>query len=550
MRHESFDYIIVGAGSAGCVLANRLSEDPAARVLLLEAGGPDAHPLIHIPLGVGKLYEKNLFDWGYLSEPEPGLNGRRLKLTRGKVLGGSSSVNMMAFTRGHPADFDRWASKGASGWSYREVLPYFIKSERWQHGGSATRGGDGPVGVEFARFEDPITDAWTEAGRQRGYTVTDDYNGSQQEGFGRGQYSIHNGRRVSTAVAYLRPALRRRNLTLHTGVLAKQILFEGSRAIGVQYTRNGVIGTCHAEREVIVAGGAFNSPQLLMLSGIGPAAELRAHGIRPLVDLPVGRNLQEHLGVRLYWERRDRSPFHRAMRFDRMALSMLRAHLFGTGVATTHPSAMHAFIKSAPNLAAPDIEFIFRYAPQDAHLWFPGVRAPYADGYGLVPVLLHPRSRGQVRLRSASHTDPVRINYCAFAEPSDLQTLRRGVELARELGESAALEGLRGRETAPGSLLSTAQQIDDWIRNTAVPVHHPVGTCAMAGPEAVLDPGLSVYGVQGLRVVDASVMPDLVSAHINASVIMIAERAADLILGRPQRAATTPESAVQVGVPT
>ena len=336
---DKFDYVIVGAGSAGCVLANRLSEDPSVKVLLLEAGGSDAHPLISIPLGVGRIYEKQLFDWGYETEPEPGLGGRTIKPTRGKVLGGSSSVNMMAFTRGHRGDYDRWARKGATGWSYDDVLPYFRRVESWEGGADAYRGADGPVKVEFGGFRDDLDGAWLDAARECGHPTPADYNGAEQEGVGRGQYSIHKGRRASAAVAYLRPALSRPNLQVISGALAHRILFEGNRAVGIEYSQKGVTAEARAGREVIVSGGSYNTPQLLMLSGIGPARHLEAQGIRPLADLPVGQNLQEHIGARVYWARKQQGSFHRSMRFDRMAVAMLQAWLFGTVHALERPAA-------------------------------------------------------------------------------------------------------------------------------------------------------------------------------------------------------------------
>ena len=529
---SDYDYVIVGAGSAGCVLANRLSADAEVRVLLLEAGGPDTHPLIHIPLGVGRIYDKQMFDWGYETEPDPGLGGRTIKPIRGKVLGGSSSVNMMAFTRGHRGDYDRWARNGATGWSYEEVLPYFKRVESWEGGADDYRGAGGPVKVQFGRFKDDLNQAWLEAARECGIPCSPDYNGKQQEGFGRGQYSMDGGRRSSASVAYLRSLIKRANLSVLTGAHARRVLLQGTRATGVEYSRQGRLFEVHARREVILSGGTFNTPQLLMLSGIGPARHLETSGIRPVLDLPVGQNLQEHIAARVYWERKQKSPFHRNMRFDRMAFAMLQAHFFGTGPATTHPSALHAFIKTRPELEVPDIEFIFRYAPQEARLWFPWINPGYDDGFGVVPALMHPRSRGEVLLRSTNPEDKVRIRLNAFADPRDLANLRAGVELAREVGRAKALDPYRGAELSPGPNITGPQDIEAWIRGAAVPVHHASGTCAMGSSAgAVLDPELRVRGMESLRVVDASVLPDLVTAHINACVLMIAEKASDLIRG-------------------
>jgi 4-pyridoxate dehydrogenase len=530
----SYDYVIVGGGSAGCVLANRLSEDGAASVLLIEAGGRDLHPFIHIPLGMGKMHERDMFNWGYRTEAEPNMNGREIEAMRGKVLGGSSSINVMAYTRGNRGDYDRWAQKGALGWSYADVLPYFKRCETWEGGENPWRGGAGPVGTEFAKTTDPVYDAWLEAARAAGFPVTDDYNGRQQEGFGRGQYTIRGGYRSSAATAYLRPAKSRPNLDVVTGALATRVLMQGTRATGVEYIK-GIRETVrgNADREVILAGGAFNTPPLLMLSGIGPADHLRATGIKPVVDLPVGKNLQDHLAVIIFFERLNESVFRRDMRFDRMAVSMLRAYFLGTGPGTVVPGGLHAFVKTRPELAVPDIEFMFRGAPADTHLWFPGIRPAYVDGYGIRPTLLHPDSRGEILLRSGDPREAPRIAYNFFSAPNDLPRLREGFKRAREVAYQAPMDAYRGRETSPGDAVKTDAEIDAFIRRTAITAHHPCGTCAMGTtPDTVTDPELRVRGVEHLRVVDASVMPDLVSAHINACVLMIAEKASDMIRKR------------------
>ena len=529
-----YDYVIVGGGSAGCVLANRLSEDGTASVLLIEAGGRDLHPFIHIPLGMGKMHERDMFNWGYRTEPEPNMNGREIEAMRGKVLGGSSSINVMAYTRGNRGDYDRWAQKGALGWSYADVLPYFKRCETWEGGENPWRGGAGPVGTEFAKTTDPVYDAWLDAARAAGFPVTDDYNGRQQEGFGRGQYTIRGGYRSSAATAYLRPAKSRPNLDVVTGALATRVLMHGTRATGVEYAQ-GIRETVrvNADREVILAGGAFNTPPLLMLSGIGPADHLRATGIKPVVDLPVGKNLQDHLAVIIFFERLNESVFRHDMRFDRMAVSMLRAYFFGTGPGTVVPGGLHAFVKTRPELAVPDIEFMFRGAPADTHLWFPGIRPAYVDGYGIRPTLLHPDSRGEILLRSSDPREAPRIAYNFFSAPNDLPRLREGFKRAREVAYQAPMAPYRGRETSPGDVVKTDAEIDAFIRRTAITAHHPCGTCAMGTtPDTVTDPELRVRGVEHLRVVDASVMPDLVSAHINACVLMIAEKASDIIRKR------------------
>jgi 4-pyridoxate dehydrogenase len=534
---ETYDYIIVGAGSAGCVLANRLTEDASTRVLLLEAGGEDNHPFIRIPLGVGKLHEHRMFDWGYNTVPEAGMANRELMTLRGKVLGGSSSINMTAFTRGTPADFDRWARNGATGWSWNEVLPYFKRIETWEGGETPLRGGSGPVRVEYARSDDPLEKALEKAVTAAGLPLTDDYN-AQSVGFGRTQFNLRNGRRDSASRAYLGGIMDRKNLTVHTHAIARKILLDGTKAYGIEYSRNGAIVDARANAEVILSGGSMNTPQLLMLSGIGPADHLREFGITPLVSLPVGDNLQDHLKGVLLWARKaPRGTFHKLMRYDRIAIAMVQAYLFGRGPASIMPLGIQGYIKSSPELDVPDLEFMLRGAPIYAGPHFPGIIKAYVDAYGLDPVILHPKSRGTIRLQSADPLAKVRIAYNYFSDPegADIAKMRQGFRMAREIGAQPAFDAYRGPEINPGPDVVTDEQIDAHLRRTSVTVSHPVATCRMGADgdaNTVVDPELRVRGIQNLRVVDASVFPDLVSAHTNAAVYMVAERASDLIRGR------------------
>lgn len=532
---REFDYIIVGAGSAGCVLAGRLSEDSNARVLLLEAGGPDNDPLIRIPLGMGKMHEQRKHDWGFDAEAEDSVNGREIEAMRGKVIGGSSSINVMAYVRGHSGDYDRWAQKGAEGWSYADILPYMRKCEDWEGGEDPWRGAGGPLRTQWARNDDPMLEDWKQACVQAGYSLTDDYNGEYPEGFGVSQSTISGGRRCSAAYAYLHPARSRPNLTVETNAYANRVIMDGNRAVGVEYEQKGRTIEARAAREVILSGGVFNSPQLLMLSGIGPADHLREVGIEPVIDSKgVGKNLQDHLAVLVHYARTTGSPFQELMRFDRIALAMVQAYLFNSGPATILPSGLHGYIKTRPELAVPDIQFLFRGTSPKAGMWFPGIKKKYEEGFGMRPVLLHPESTGEVLLRSNDPKAKPRIIQNFLSSPNDLPKLREGVKRIREIIGQSALDPWRGAELAPGADVQSDDDIDGWIRQTAITAHHPSCSCPMGpGDDRPLDNECRVKGAEGLRVVDAAAMPDLVSGNINACVLMIAEKAADHIKGGP-----------------
>ncbi len=523
-----YDYIIIGAGSAGCVLANRLSERSDLRVLLLEAGPRDWHPFIHMPAGIAKLVGKKGVNWDYSTEPERHLDGRRLWWPRGKVLGGSSSINAMCYIRGVPGDYDDWDAHGATGWGWNDVLPYFRRSEGNSRGGDALHGADGPLSVDDLRYHNPLSDAFVEAGVQAGYPANRDFNGVTQQGFGFYQVTQRDGARCSAARAYLEPARKRPNLTIVTGALVNRIVIERGRATGVVYTAGGKAYFQAAEREVLVSGGAINSPQLLMLSGIGPADHLREHGIDVRHDLPgVGANLQDHLDICTI----DRC--NQPLTYDRTndVRIAFDYYLFRRGPGTSNIAETGGFVRSRFAVDdRPDLQFHFVPAILDDH----GRNRLPGFGYTVHACALRPKSRGRLRLASADPSDKLRIhaNYLSDPDGYDLQMLVEAVRVSRQLLSQPALQPYRAGELFPGEGKRSDTELAAFVRAKAETIYHPIGTCRIGTDvDAVVDPELRVRGIAGLRVVDASVMPSLIGGNTNAPTIMIAERAADLILG-------------------
>ena len=531
----TYDYIVIGAGSAGCVVAARLTEDPNTSVLLVEAGSKDSHPYIHMPLGFLRAMLNPKYSWGYGSEPEPHLNDRRLMLPRGKVLGGSSSINGMFYMRGHPRDYDTWRQMGCEGWGYADVLPYFKRMETSWRGAGKYHGGDGPLQVQAIDTRRLLHDPLMQTAALAGYPVSDDLSGEHPEGFSKGEVTIDKrGRRSSAYRAYVHPAQRRPNLHLQTDALTTRVLIENGRACGVEFSHEGALHQVHAEREVVLAGGTYNSPQLLMLSGIGPAEQLHQHGITPIVDLPgVGKNLSEHPNVMMGFAAKEPVTFLKELRYDRAAIWAAQWALFGNGPFATQINSCNILLRTTPDVEQPDIQLMCNPVRMDANLWFPGLTRQLAHSFQVGVVILHPHSRGQVTLRSASPLDSPRVSLNLMASPAEFAMMRRGIREARRIYRSGPQGELTGEETIPGSTIDSDQELDDFIRRACSVTQHPVGTCSMGmGPDAVVDPQLKVIGIQGLRVADASIMPTVPGANTNASAIMVGEKAADLLLGR------------------
>lgn len=526
-----FDYIIVGAGSAGCVLANRLSENPEHRVLLLEAGASDWNPLVHMPAGIAQLVGQKGINWDYNTAPEQQLNQRSLWWPRGKVLGGSSSINAMCYIRGHAKDYDEWQELGAEGWNWNNVLPYFKKSESNERGNSEFHGANGPLSVSDPRYLNPLTAVFLEASEQAGFSINRDFNGATQEGFGCYQTTTRDGQRCSSAKAYLKPVRKRKNLKVITNATASRIIFENGRASALVYSVAGK-GFCEAaKQEIILCGGSINSPQLLMLSGIGPSAHLQQHGIEVVVDLPgVGGNLQDHLDVCTL------QKCTQAITYDtsNQVAAGIKYFLFKQGPGTSNVAESGGFLRTAlAEDERPDLQFHFVPAQLDDH----GRTKLPGSGYTLHACFLRPKSRGRIYLTSNNiqHKPRIEAGYLTDTDGFDLKVMVEAIKISRKILAQAAFDEYRGIETFPGKDVQSDADFEAFIREKSESIYHPVGTCKMgtkSDKNAVLDEQCRVFGVQGLRVVDASAMPKLISGNTNAPTIMMAERVADMIIKR------------------
>ena len=524
-----FDYVIVGAGSAGCVLANRLSADGRHSVLLLEAGPKDSNLWIHVPLGYGKLFKEKTVNWMYQTEPEPGLNGRQVFQPRGKVLGGSSSINGLLYVRGQHEDYDRWRQRGNAGWGHDDVLPYFKKAEDQQRGADEYHGAGGPLPVSDMLHADPLSGAFIKAAIEAGIPDNPDFNGATQEGAGWFQTTTRNGRRASTARSYLGPAKGRSNLHIETAALAQRILFEGRRATGIEYRQNGALRTVRARREILISSGAYNSPQLLQLSGVGPADLLKSHGIDVVLDAPgVGNDLQDHMQVRIVMRCAQPITLNDILNHPgRRIMAGARYAAFRKGPLTIAAGTSGAFFKTDPRLASPDVQIHFLPFSTDKM----GEKLHPYSAFSASVCQVRPESRGTLRIKSA---DPmaapeIRINY--LATETDRNVNVEGLKILRRILAAPALKPFVVEESEPGAKVVSDEDLLAFCRQRGSTVYHPTSTCRMGNDSlAVVDQRLRLRGIEGLRVVDASVMPDLVSGNTNAPVIMIAEKASDMIL--------------------
>ncbi|NUU36929.1 choline dehydrogenase [Pseudomonas sp. C2B4] len=531
MAKQKYDYIIIGAGSAGCVLANRLSEDPATSVLVLEFGGSDRSVVIQMPSAFSIPMNTKKYNWRYETEPETYLNGRRIHCPRGKVLGGSSSINGLVYIRGHAYDFDEWETLGAQGWGYKNCLPYFKRAESYEDGGDSYRGQTGPLHTTNGNhMKNPLYGAWVEAGAEAGYIKTDDCNGFMQEGFGAMHMTVKNGVRCSTANAYLRPAMGRPNLTVITHAMTRQIILEGKRAVGIRYDHDGQTHEVYCNREVLISSGPIGSPHLLQRSGIGPADVLRKAGIEVRHDLPgVGENLQDHAEVYIQFGCKEPVTLNSKMDPLSKLLIGLRWLLFKDGLGATNHFEAGGFIRSDKGLRWPDIQFHFL----PAAMRYDGNKPIKGHGFMVLTGPNKPKSRGYVRVRSADPYEHPEIRFNYLQREEDREGFRRCIRLTREIIGQKAMDRFRDGEIAPGPLVQTDEQIDAFVRENLESTYHPCGSCRMGEDDmAVVDSQLRVHGIAGLRVIDSSVFPTEPNGNLNAPTIMLAERASDLVRGK------------------
>lgn len=540
---QDFDYIIIGAGSAGCVLANRLSEDPATRVLVLEYGGSDKSIFIQMPTALSIPMNGTKYNWKYMTLPEPGLDGRQVHCPRGKVLGGSSSINGLVYMRGHASDFDEWESLGARNWGYANCLPYFQRAESWKGGADEYRGAKGPLSTNAGNeMKNPLYRAFVEAGHEAGYITTEDPNGFMQEGFGPMHMTVKDGVRWSTANAYLKPAMSRPNLTVITHAMTRRVLLEGKRAIGVEYDHQGQRNVAKARREVLISAGPIAAPHLLQRSGIGPGAVLQKAGVEVLHDLPgVGENLQDHSEVYIQYACKEPITLNGKMGLFSRFLIGAEWVLFKRGLSVTNHFESGGFIRSDASLASPDIQFHFL----PAAMRYDGKKPLDGHGFMVLTGPNKPKSRGHVRMRSADPFEQPDILFNYLDREEDREGFRRCLRLTREIIAQPAFDRFRGEEMAPGKDVQKDDEIDAWVRETMESTYHPCGSCRMGEDAmAVVDSQLKVRGLEGLRVIDSSVFPSEPNANLNAPTIMLAERAADMVRGRP----LLPPSNAAVGV--
>jgi choline dehydrogenase len=533
--NKSYDYIIVGAGSAGCTLAYRLGANPHMKILVIEAGGSDRSPIVQIPLTWGLILKKRLFDWNYFTQKEDMLSQRNIECARGKLIGGCSSINGMAYARGAPEDYDGWRDDfGLTDWSYEKVLPYFIKSESWQGPTNELRGLNGPLTVTQMHYEDPLMESFFSAVEQMGYEHIEDYNASRLDGFSHMQTTIKNGKRWSASSAYLYPAIARGNVDVLKNAMVHKVKFVKGTAIGVEVQTQKQSIFISASQEVILSAGVINSPQLLMLSGVGNAKHLERCSIKPVIDLPgVGENLHDHMVCDVRWKRKGNGPLFNVLRWDKILMDLIKTQLFGKGLSAQVPAAAVGHVRSRQDLVSPDLQLILAAAPMTAAPHFePWIKA-YVDAYALKGVYLTPKSRGRVLLRDAQLSSSPLIYQNFLQADEDRIAMRAMIKLMREIGNQKSLQKFCDGEIFPGPNIQSDLEIDEFIAKNTITLHHPVGTCRMGmddDPMAVINSNMQVRGISRLRVVDGSAMPRVIRGPVNAPIMMMAEKISDQIL--------------------